>query len=50
MDYKVGDQVRVWFGLDFIRSGRILALRGDEAYIAWDYDLPSEWIPLRKMC
>ena len=43
---KVGGWCRFWFGLGFIRAGKILAIDDDDGmvWVRWDYQpLPNTW-------
>lgn len=47
-----GDSVRVWHGLDFIRSGTVIGLdhQNREVLVEYDYDIPNEWVKVSKLC
>lgn len=47
-----GERCRVFYGSEFYRSGEIIDVNRQEktALVRFDYDIPDEWEPWRKLC
>jgi len=49
---QVNESVRVWYGVDFIRSGRVIEIdeQNQEVLVDFYYDIPNAWVSEDKLC
>lgn len=49
---QINESVRVWYGIDFVRSGTVIDVNEQdrEVLVDFNYDIPNSWVRDDQLC